>query len=68
MRLDKVILATWRLGRVAPDPARAVGGPETRKSFRDKPAAVADIALSLVRQERSAWSFEVEALTFGEKW
>jgi hypothetical protein len=39
-----------------------------KKSFPEKPAAVADIALSLVRQERSAWSFEVEAHTFGAKW
>ena len=52
-----------------------VGGPETRQRFSDKPddffvkpAAVADIALSLVRQDRSAWSFEVEARPFGEKW
>jgi hypothetical protein len=56
------------LRRVAPNPAGAVGGPETRKSFPEKPAAVADIALSLVCQERSAWSFEVEAHTFGAKW
>jgi NADP-dependent 3-hydroxy acid dehydrogenase YdfG len=52
-----------------------VGGPETQNSFPDKPddffvkpAAVADIAVSLVRQDRSAWSFEVEARPFGEKW
>ena len=52
-----------------------VGGPETRQRFSDKPddffvkpAAVADIALSLVRQDRSAWSFEVEARPFSEKW
>ena len=52
-----------------------VGGPQTRQGFSDKPddffvkpAAVADIALSLVRQDRSAWSFEVEARPFSEKW
>ncbi len=52
-----------------------VGGPETRERFPDLPedffvksTAVADIALSLVRQDRSAWSFEVEARPFGEKW
>lgn len=52
-----------------------VGGPETRKMFSDrpddffvKPAAVADIALNLTRQDRSAWSFEVEARPYGEKW
>jgi NAD(P)-dependent dehydrogenase (short-subunit alcohol dehydrogenase family) len=52
-----------------------VGGPETRKMFSDrpddffvKPAAIADIALSLTRQDRLAWSFEVEARPYGEKW
>lgn len=52
-----------------------VGGAETRKMFSDKPddffvkpAAIADIAFALKRQERSAWSFEVEARPFGEKW
>ena len=52
-----------------------VGGPETRERFSDrphdffvKPAAVADVALALVRQDRSAWSFEVEARLFGERW
>jgi len=32
------------------------------------PAGVADIAASLVRQDRSAWSFEVEARPYIEKW
>jgi NADP-dependent 3-hydroxy acid dehydrogenase YdfG len=52
-----------------------VGGPETRKMIPDKPdeffvkpEAVADIALALVAQNRSAWSFEVEARPFSEKW
>ena len=52
-----------------------VGGPDTRNQFPDrpqaffvKPTAVADIALALVRQDRSAWSFEVEARPFAEKW
>jgi NAD(P)-dependent dehydrogenase (short-subunit alcohol dehydrogenase family) len=52
-----------------------VGGLETRKMFPDRPdnsfvqpAAVADIALTLIRQDCSAWSFEVEARPFGEKW
>jgi NADP-dependent 3-hydroxy acid dehydrogenase YdfG len=52
-----------------------VGGPDTRTGFPDrpddffvKPAAVADTVLALVRQDRSAWSFEVEARPFGEKW
>ncbi len=52
-----------------------VDGASTRRMFPDrtddffvKPAAVADIALALARQDRSAWSFEVEARPFGEKW
>jgi len=52
-----------------------VGGPVTRSRFPDRPdgafidpAGVADIAANLVRQERSAWSFEVEARPFAEKW
>jgi NAD(P)-dependent dehydrogenase (short-subunit alcohol dehydrogenase family) len=52
-----------------------VGGPETREMFRDrpddqfiKPEAIAEIALHLARQDPSAWSFEVEARPFNEKW
>ena len=52
-----------------------VGGPETRSRFADRaehtfiaPAGVADIAASLVRQDRSAWSFEAEARPYAEKW
>ncbi len=36
--------------------------------FFVKPAAVASLALDLVRQDPSAWSFEVEARPFCEKW
>jgi NAD(P)-dependent dehydrogenase (short-subunit alcohol dehydrogenase family) len=32
------------------------------------PDAVADMAANLVKQDRSAWSFEVEARPFAEKW
>jgi len=32
------------------------------------PSGVADIAANLVRQDRSAWSFEVEARPYAEKW
>lgn len=52
-----------------------VGGPVTRARFGDRPddfyidpAGVAAIAADLVRQDRSAWSFEVEARPFKEKW
>lgn len=49
--------------------------PRTRKRMPDKPSdffvkpdAVAETAFQLTRQDRSAWSFEVEARPFGEKW
>jgi hypothetical protein len=32
------------------------------------PAGVATIAADLVKQDRAAWSFEVEARPFKEKW
>lgn len=52
-----------------------VGGAKARGMFADKPADafidpndIAKIALDLTRQARSAWSFEVEARPFNEKW
>jgi NAD(P)-dependent dehydrogenase (short-subunit alcohol dehydrogenase family) len=42
--------------------------PEKPDSHFIKPSAVAEIALQLTRQDRSAWSFEVEARPFGEHW
>jgi NAD(P)-dependent dehydrogenase (short-subunit alcohol dehydrogenase family) len=52
-----------------------VGGPVTRSRFTDRsddffidPAGVAAIAADLVKQDRAAWSFEVEARPFKEKW
>ena len=52
-----------------------VGGPVTRSRFADRPDdfyiapdGVAAIAADLVGQDRSAWSFEVEARPFKEKW
>ena len=49
--------------------------PRTRKMVPDKPddffikpEAVAEIVADLVAQDRSAWSFEVEARPFGESW
>lgn len=49
--------------------------PRTRQNMPDKPDSffvqpddVAELALGLVRQPRSAWSFEVEARPFGESW
>lgn len=49
--------------------------PATRERLPDKPDEffvqpddVAATVLAIVRQPRSAWSFEVEARPFGEKW
>jgi NAD(P)-dependent dehydrogenase (short-subunit alcohol dehydrogenase family) len=52
-----------------------VRSPAVRARFADRPedafiapSGVADVAASLVRQDRSAWSFEVEARPYAEKW
>ncbi len=52
-----------------------VRSPAAQARFPDRPAdasiapaAVADIAATLVGQDRSAWSFEVEARPYAEKW
>jgi len=37
-------------------------------SFFIKPAELAELVLSVTRQQPSAWSFEVEARPFGENW
>jgi NAD(P)-dependent dehydrogenase (short-subunit alcohol dehydrogenase family) len=42
--------------------------PDKPDSFFIKPEGVAATALHLTEQERSAWSFEVEARPFGERW
>jgi NAD(P)-dependent dehydrogenase (short-subunit alcohol dehydrogenase family) len=49
--------------------------PRTRKAMPDKPddafvdpAGVAEIAFQLTQQQRRAWSFEVEARPYAEKW
>jgi NAD(P)-dependent dehydrogenase (short-subunit alcohol dehydrogenase family) len=49
--------------------------PKTREQLSEKPddffvkpADLADTAFALTRQQRSAWSFEVEARPFGEVW
>lgn len=38
------------------------------ESFFIKPASIADTAYQLCHQDRSAWSFEVEARPFAERW
>ncbi|HEY6006314.1 MAG TPA: SDR family NAD(P)-dependent oxidoreductase [Anaeromyxobacter sp.] len=42
--------------------------PDKPDSFFVKPDDVADAVFSIARQPRSAWSFEVEARPFGERW
>lgn len=49
--------------------------PRTREVMQDKsddffikPSGVADLASMLVRQDKSAWTFEAEARPFGETW
>ena len=42
--------------------------PDKPVDFFLKPAAIADLAAHVVAQDRSAWSFEVEARPFGESW
>lgn len=49
--------------------------PRTRQLLKDKPddffvqpTGVADLASFLVRQDKSAWTFEAEARPFGETW
>jgi len=54
-------------GVVANAAARARFADRPKDAFVD-PDAVADIAASLTVQHRSAWSFEVEARPFSEKW
>jgi NAD(P)-dependent dehydrogenase (short-subunit alcohol dehydrogenase family) len=45
--------------------ARSAGRPEDAFIA---PSGIAHIATNLVRQDRSAWSFEVEARPYAEKW
>lgn len=52
-----------------------VGGPEARARFPDRednafidPRAVANVALQLTRQNRSAWTFETDLRPSNEKW
>lgn len=49
--------------------------PRTRERMKDEPdeffvqpSGVADLASALVRQDRSAWTFEAEVRPFGEAW
>jgi len=42
--------------------------PDRPDDFFLKPDAIADTVLAIVRQDRSAWTFELDVRPFGEKW
>lgn len=50
------------------EPLMRVAFASRPESFFVKPDDIADTAVMLTRQRRSAWSFEVEARPFGETW
>ena len=55
----------------AADPSaleRTFGRIDRPDAFFVRPVDVASTVLAVVRQPSSAWSFEVEARPFGEKW
>jgi NAD(P)-dependent dehydrogenase (short-subunit alcohol dehydrogenase family) len=56
--IDAVIDVPWTRERYADKP----------DDFFIKPAAIAEEAFHLTRQDRSAWSFNVEIRPFGETW
>jgi NAD(P)-dependent dehydrogenase (short-subunit alcohol dehydrogenase family) len=56
--IDAVIDVPWTRERYADKP----------DDFFIKPTAIADEAFHLTRQDRSAWSFNVEIRPFGETW
>jgi NAD(P)-dependent dehydrogenase (short-subunit alcohol dehydrogenase family) len=58
MVIDAVIDVPWTRERYADKP----------DDFFIKPAAIANEAFHLTRQDRSAWSFNVEIRPFGETW
>lgn len=58
MIIDAVIDVPWTRQRY----------PDKPDDFFIKPTAIADEAFHLVRQDRSAWSFNVEIRPFGETW
>jgi NAD(P)-dependent dehydrogenase (short-subunit alcohol dehydrogenase family) len=53
---------------VVRSPAAEARSPDRPADAFIAPSAVADIAAHLVRQDRSAWSFEVEARPYVERW
>ena len=65
--------AAWRMALIVVD--GVVDLPRTRERMPDKPDSffvkpddVAEIGFRLTQQRPSAWSFEVEARPFAEKW
>ena len=56
--IDAVIDVPWQRARL----------PDVPDAFYTRPDAIADEVWHLVRQDRSAWSFNVEIRPFGETW
>ena len=42
--------------------------PDEPDEFFIKPDSIAETALMLAQQDRSAWTFELDIRPFGEKW
>jgi NAD(P)-dependent dehydrogenase (short-subunit alcohol dehydrogenase family) len=56
--IDAVIDLPWTRKRM----------PDAPDEFFARPAAIADTVFHLTRQDRSAWTFEVDLRPFGERW
>ena len=65
---ENIHVATIVIDGVIDIPRTRSRMPDKGDKFFLKPAAIADAALMLTRQDRSAWSFEVDVRPFGESW
>ena len=63
-----VHVASIIIDGVVDEPVARSQMPDKPDQFFVHPADVAEMALSLARQMPSAWTFEMEARPFGEKW
>ncbi len=55
-------------GVIDTEDTRANFAPDRPDDFFVKPAAIAQAALHLAAQDRSAWTFELDLRPFGERW
>jgi NADP-dependent 3-hydroxy acid dehydrogenase YdfG len=65
---DRIHVATIMIDGIVDSPAARQRLPDKDDDFFLNPADIAETAWWLTQQPRSAWSFEVEARPFGEKW